>query len=280
MGSLTIGPLALPFGMLALFSALVAGIVANKWASRTRPVDAESLYWIVAAIGLAAARIAFVSMYPDEYLAAPLSMLDIRDGGFYAPAGIAAISVVTAWFAWRDKDRRRPLVWAVGSGAAVWIAAALVTLAMPAPRMPLPDITLADVDGRSVSLAQLAGRPVVVNLWATWCPPCRREMPVLGAAQKRHPEVQFVFANQGERADTVRGYLSEQAFQLDNVLLDTRHEFSRLLGSGALPTTLFFDAGGRLVEQRMGELSAATLTQKLRLLEHGGKARLISEERK
>ncbi|MFM6830912.1 MAG: prolipoprotein diacylglyceryl transferase family protein [Novosphingobium sp.] len=278
MGSLTVGPLALPFGMLALFSALIAGVVANKWTSRTRPVDAESLYWIVVAIGLVAARVAFVSMYPDEYLAAPLSMLDIRDGGFYAPAGIATISAVTVWFAWRDKDRRRPLVWAVGSGAAVWIVAALATLATPAPRMPLPDITLADVNGGSVALAQFAGGPVVVNLWATWCPPCRREMPVLGTAQKRHPEVQFVFANQGERADTVRGYLSEQAFQLDNVLLDTSHEFSRLLGSGALPTTLFFDAAGRLVEQRMGELSAATLTQKLQLLEPGGKAGPVSGE--
>lgn len=278
MGSLTIGPLALPFGMLALFIALIAGVVANKWASRKRAVDAESLYWIVVAIGLAAARIAFVSMYPDEYLAAPLSMLDIRDGGFYAPAAIAAISLVTAWFAWRGKDRRRPLVWAVGSGAAVWMAATLAMLAMPAPRMPLPDITLANLNGSSVALAKMAGRPVVVNLWATWCPPCRREMPVLRDAQKRHPEVQFVFANQGERADTVRSYLSEQAFQLDNVLLDTSHEFSRLLGSGALPTTLFFDARGRLVEQRMGELSAATLAQKLQLLEHGGSAGSVSEK--
>jgi len=278
MGSLTIGPLALPFGMAAFFGALVAGVVANKWASRKRAVDAESLYWIVVVIGLAAARIAFVSMYPDEYLAAPLGMIDIRDGGFYAPAGIAAITVATAWFAWRNKDRRRPLAWAVGSGAAVWIAAALATLAMPAPLMPLPDITLADIDGRGVPLARLAGKPVVVNLWATWCPPCRREMPVLGAAQQRHPEVQFVFANQGERADTVRGYLSQQAFQLDNVLLDTNHAFSRLLGSGALPTTLFFDANGRLVEQRMGELSAATLAQKLQLLEQGGRAGLASEK--
>jgi thiol-disulfide isomerase/thioredoxin len=269
MGSLTIGPLALPFGMLALFGALIAGVVANKWASRARPVDAESLYWIVVAIGLGAARIAFVSMYPGEYLAAPLSMLDIRDGGFHAPAGIAAISLATAWLAWRDKARRRALVWAVGSGTTVWIAAVLVTLAMPAPRMPLPDISLADIDGGSFPIARLAGKPVVVNLWATWCPPCRREMPVLGAAQKRHPEVQFVFANQGERADKIRGYLSGQAFELDNVLLDTDRAFSRLLGSGALPTTLFFDAGGRLVEQRMGELSAATLAQKLQLLEHG-----------
>ena len=269
MGALTIGPLALSFGLLALLGALMAGVAAGKWAARARPVDAEPLYWIVVFAGLAAARIAFVAMYPGEYLAAPLGMLDIRDGGFLAPAGILAVIAMTVWFAWRHEDRRLPLLWSVGSGTAVWLAATLGMLAMPAPRMTLPDIAIVDIHGRSVPLAQLAGKPVVVNLWATWCPPCRREMPVLGAAQQQHPDVHFVFANQGEPAETVRSYLSQQAFQLDNVLLDTSRHFGRLLGSGALPTTLFFDAGGKLVEQRMGELSAATLGQKLETLGQG-----------
>jgi thiol-disulfide isomerase/thioredoxin len=278
MGALTIGPLALPFGLLAFLGALVAGLAACKWRTRASPADAEPLYWIVILAGLVAARVIFVSLYAGEYLAAPLSILDIRDGGFSAPAGILAAVAMTAWLAWRYADRRWPLVWAVGSATAVWLATVLGALALPSPRMPLPDIAVADIHGRSVPLAQFAGKPVVVNLWATWCPPCRREMPVLGAAQKQHPDVHFIFANQGEPAETIRGYLSQQAFQLDNVLLDTDRHFGRLFGAGALPTTLFFDAGGKLVEQRMGELSAATLAQKLEALQQGRNARPLSRE--
>lgn len=276
--SINIGPLALPFGLLAFFGALMAGLAACKWRSRASPADAEPLYWIVILAGLAAARVVFIFQYAGEYLAAPLSIIDIRDGGFSAPAGIFAAVAMTAWLAWRHADRRWPLVWAVASATAVWLATVLGALALPSPRMPLPDIAVADIHGRSVPLAHFAGKPVVVNLWATWCPPCRREMPVLGAAQKQYPGVHFVFANQGEPAETVRGYLSQQAFQLDNVLLDGDRHFGRLFGSGALPTTLFFDAGGKLVEQRMGELSAATLTQKLEALQPSRDARPLSRE--
>ena len=62
------------------------------------------------------------------------------------------------------------------------------------------------------------------------------------------------------------------------MLLDGDRHFGRLFGSGALPTTLFFDAGGKLVEQRMGELSAATLTQKLEALQPSRDARPLSRE--
>lgn len=272
MNAVTIGPLALPLGLLALSGALTAGSVAGKWAARARRVDVESHYWLVVLTSLAVARAAFVAMYPDEYLAAPASMLDIRDGGFFAPAGILAGTAMAAWLGWRNQERRRPLAWAAGVAGAAWIATALAALAMPAPRMPLPDLAIAGIDGQSVTLRQLTGKPVVINLWAGWCPPCRREMPVLAAAQKRHPELHFVFANQGEPAETVRSYLSGQALGLDNVLLDSSRQLGRLLESVALPTTLFFDANGLLVEQRMGELSAATLAQKLESLGQAGKA--------
>ena len=89
------------------------------------------------------------------------------------------------------------------------------------------------------------------------------------AAQLQHPEIHFAFANQGEAAETIRNYLSRQEFNLENVLLDSGRQLGAILGSGALPTTLFFDAQGVLVEQRMGELSAATLAQRLESLRQG-----------
>ena len=269
MQAITIGPLALPFGLLALFGALLAALGVAKWAARAPRVDAEPLLWVVVLAGLVAARLTFVVLYQDQYLAAPWSMLDIRDGGFFAPAGLLAIALATAWLAWRNKEKRPSLLYAVSAGVTVWMAAALVPLAMPAPRMQAPQITLADMTGHSIELKDFAGKPLVINLWASWCPPCRREMPVLGAAQLRHPEVNFVFANQGESQDTVHDYLAGEAFRLDNVLLDSGRQLSAMLGSGALPTTLFFDAQGVLVEQRMGELSAATLAQRLESLRQG-----------
>ena len=267
MEAITIGPLAFPFGLLALFGALLAGLGVARWVARARRVDAEPLLWVVILAGLVGARLTFVSLYKDQYLAAPLSMLDIRDGGFFAPAGLLAIGVSTAWLAWRNKEKRASLLYAVGAGVIVWMAAALVPLTMPAPRMQAPKITLADTSGRKIRLEDFAGKPLVINLWASWCPPCRREMPVLGAAQVRHPEVNFVFANQGESQEVVRNYLAGQAFGLANVLLDSGRQLTTILGSGALPTTLFFDAQGVLVDQKMGELSAATLAQRLESLQ-------------
>ena len=267
MEAITIGPLALPYGLLALFGALFAGLGVAKWAARPPRVDAESLLWVVIPAGLAVARLTFVFLYQDQYLAAPWSMLDIRDGGFFAPAGLLAISVATAWLAWKSREKRASLLYAVGTGLTVWTAATLIPLGMPAPRMQAPQITLVDMTGKNTELKSFAGKPLVINLWASWCPPCRREMPVLGAAQQRHAEVNFVFANQGESPETVNKYLAGEAFALNNVLLDSGRQLTTILGSGALPTTLFFDAQGVLVEQRMGELSAATLAQRLKSLQ-------------
>ena len=258
----------MPFGLLALLSALLAGLAAGKLAGRARRVDAEPMLWAVALAGLVTARLAFVYLYRDKYLGASWSMIDIRDGGFFSPAGLLAIAAATAWLAWRNKDKRAPLLYAVGAGVVVWLASMLLPIAMPAQRMQAPQITLADMRGRSIELKSFAGKPLVINLWASWCPPCRREMPVLGAAQLQHPEINFVFANQGETPETVRNYFTGQVFSLDNVLLDSGRQLGAILGSGALPTTLFFDAQGVLVEQRMGELSAATLTQRLESLQH------------
>jgi thiol-disulfide isomerase/thioredoxin len=104
---------------------------------------------------------------------------------------------------------------------------------------------------------------MVVNLWATWCPPCRREMPVLAAAQKQETGVSFVFVNQGEEGSTAQRYLNIEKLDLANVLLDPGARLGREVGSGSLPTTLFYDTNGRLVDTHLGQLSAASLASKL-----------------
>ena len=126
-----------------------------------------------------------------------------------------------------------------------------------------------DMYGQKIRFADLRGKVVVVNLWATWCPPCRREMPVLDAARRREPGIRFVFVNQGEGAGEVARFLAGQRFDTRDVLLDGGGRLGALVGSRALPTTLFYGADGRLLGTHLGELSDASLAQALEALRSG-----------
>ncbi|EON10743.1 MULTISPECIES: TlpA disulfide reductase family protein [Pandoraea] len=210
-------------------------------------------------IGLLAARIAYVLRWWPEYFATPLSIIAIGDGGFNVWAGLPA---ALGWALWRMKRQpsgRRPMLYGFAAGVAIWAAAqaGLSVLQRTAP--PLPSLTLSTTDGRTVSLDTYRGSPVVMNLWASWCPPCRREMPVLEKAQADYPDVRFLLINQGESAHTVEAFIQSQGLQFDDLLLDPASQGMQAAGARGLPTTLFFDAHGRLVDTHLGELTAARL---------------------
>jgi len=148
----------------------------------------------------------------------------------------------------------------------LWTAGTLLT--RPLGSDTLPSLMLTELDsGAVLALPQAArGRPLVVNLWASWCGPCRQEMPVLAAAQQREGTVGFLFVNQGESAATVRAYLAAEKLVLREVLLDRGSTLGPAVGSRGLPTTLFYDARGRLVDAHVGVLNAASLEGRLRRL--------------
>lgn len=127
----------------------------------------------------------------------------------------------------------------------------------------LPDLQLATLHNRPISLRSYAGQPVVLNLWATWCPPCRREMPVLEQAQAAFPDVAFVLVNQGESAQQAQAFLESEGLALTNVLFDPSSETMQALRTGGLPTTFFFDAQGRLVDLHLGEITMVDLEDKI-----------------
>ena len=262
MLSMNVGPFALSGNVLLLLAAgLVAAGVGHLAGRRQQTGIGNTLSDMLLA-GVIVARIAFVALWFDTYRSSPWSMLDIRDGGFTPWAGVAAALLVAIWRGWRQPAQRKPLLLGLTAGALVWGAlfGALRTTERPA----LPKLALTTLAGAPTSLAALAdGKPMVVNLWASWCPPCRREMPVLAAAQQRETGVRFVFVNQGEDGTTAQRYLSADQLNLANVLLDPGAALGREVGSGALPTTLFYDANGRLVDNHLGELSAASLASKL-----------------
>lgn len=266
MGGFTIGPVSFSVGLLSTFVAIMLTLFVGNRLARKRGLDIETSLWLVVGVALLAARGVYVARYAKLYLAAPHSILDIRDGGFSLAAGLGAGILTALLLAWRRRDYRVPLLAGAGAGASVFAFVALLALVLPGPVVRLPHMTLARLDGGSLPLASQPERPVVLNLWASWCGPCRREMPVLRAAQLAHPDVTFIFVNQGETPDAIRKYMTGQGITLDNVVLDGAPGLANVLKSKALPATFFFDGKGVLVERRVGELSSATLGERLRTI--------------
>ena len=259
--SFQIGPFALPWGLLILVVAyLAADQLLARWA-RKRGWATAPHSWLLPLLALVAARLGFVARYADEYLAQPLSMFNIRDGG-WEPWAALAVTAVYVWWLWlRKKPVFQPLAASVALFAALWVGGNVLVQSFSSSARTLPALQLVSLDAKTQALDQLKGQPVVINLWASWCTPCVREMPALREAQQRHPQVHFLWINQQEKPEVAlaaaRGFGLPEA----QVLLDPRNAMTEVAGSRALPTTLFYDANGQLQGMRVGELSTASLNE-------------------
>jgi len=154
--------------------------------------------------------------------------------------------------------RRSVLLTAPALAAATLIQAGLPARpAMAAPHglnrlrendAALPDITFTNAEGRAHTLADFAGRGLVINLWATWCPPCVAEMPALDklAATLERDNVQVLplSSDRGGR-EVVQAFYERTAVRTLQVWLDPRGAASRALGARGLPTTIIVDRAGR-----------------------------------
>lgn len=265
MQAIALGPLALPLAPLLLLAGWwLAGVVAGRLAA---PRRAEAGRWIFRAVlaGLGVARLVFVAQGWPGYAAAPLSVLDVRDGGWSPWPGVAAALAVLAYAGWRHGALRRGLAAGAVAGLALW--AGLSAVLGVHDRPALPALTLADLQGQPLPLrASGDARPMVVNLWATWCAPCRAEMPILAAAAQRQRGVRFVFVNHGETPAAVRAFLAQQPYRLDELRMDPAMRLGAAVQSPGLPTTLFVDAHGTIVARHMGPLTAAALAARIETL--------------
>jgi len=263
-----LGPLALSSGLLALLFGVIAALATAGFLHRRGYVDTGNPLFLILGLGLLGARLAYVAGWWPQYAQQPLSILNIRDHGFDPLAGTLGVIVAALLVGWRRPALRRPLAASVVTGIAATGFAGLLACKLTAQaQAPLPALQLGDLDGRAVDVESLRGQPTVINLWATWCGPCRREMPVLAEAQRTMPQVRFVFADQGESAATVRQFLQAQQLTLQHVLTDENLQLSNYYNVRGYPTTLFIDARGRLRDTHMGELSRATLADRLQRIE-------------
>lgn len=125
----------------------------------------------------------------------------------------------------------------------------------------------ATLNDTTFSIEAASGKPIVINLWATWCPPCGREMPMMADVAQSNSDVTFVFANQGEGRQQIQTYLDDNNINLDHVLLDGFGDLRRHYGAPGLPATLFIGSDGVLRHAHLGEISRETLQARITALQ-------------
>jgi thiol-disulfide isomerase/thioredoxin len=120
------------------------------------------------------------------------------------------------------------------------------------PTLPL---SRTDLDGKTVDLKSLRGRVLVVNFWATWCEPCRDEMPSLQRLRDKlsGKPLHILTVNYGESAEKIAQFMGKEKIALP-VLLDRDKESAKDWGVGGLPMTFLIDARGRVRYYVFGEL--------------------------
>lgn len=154
------------------------------------------------------------------------------------------------------------------------VAAALAWMVLSAPHtQPLSpahvggkvgDFALVDLSGQPIRLSDFSGQPVLINAWATWCPPCRGEMPALESYYRAHRSDGFVLlaVNAGESQGTVRSFIAQAGFTFP-VLLDPGQRVLSGLGVQAFPTSILIGRDGRVMYMQAGGLTPAMLESRV-----------------
>ncbi len=116
-----------------------------------------------------------------------------------------------------------------------------------------PDFKLQNLDGQSISLSDLQGKPVLLNFWATWCPPCRAEMPYIQQIYEEWSDkgLEVLAIDIGESSSKVKEFLQSQGLSIP-VLLDTEKNVAQEYNITGIPTTFFIDKDGIIQEKVIG----------------------------
>lgn len=236
----------------------IAALVAARTGS-----NAGRAGWIAVAIGVVAARLGYVLENLSAFLVEPWTAIAMWQGGFSAWVGVAAAALTLLV----QMGRRKATALMLGALGGLSLTHAAVSAAItPKPRQLPEGLRLTSLAGKPVELDAMRGHGFVLNLWATWCPPCRREMPmVIDVAVTS--SVPVLLVNQGERSDQVNAFLSTNDMRGDAILLDAVQRVAGATGARAYPTTIFVNAEGEIVRVHAGEISRAALTSGIRELE-------------
>lgn len=158
------------------------------------------------------------------------------------------------------------LTWA--AAGVFFLLSACTPFSGPAPEVGAvaPDFALQDLDGETVRLSDLRGQTVLVNFWATWCGPCRDEMPAIQARYNDRGDFAVLAVDFGENAQQVQNFLTEIQVELP-VLLDQDGSVQDLYRVRGYPSSFFVDGDGVIRFLHIGQMSEADLESFLEQME-------------
>lgn len=265
-----IGPLALALDRLVAVGLMLAFLTALDWIVRRYRVATWQPAGVALLAGLVAARAGHVWQYRESYALEPVGALQAWLGGWDWRAGVAATGLVLLL----TMRRRKPVLAGLGVLGGLTLAwAGFLAAGENKSLLRMPQaLTLERVAAEPGTLppwqiGDLQGRPIVLNLWATWCPPCRREMPMLTRAAATERRAEILLVNQGETPAQITAFLRAQGLDPAHVASDPSGLLSEMTGAGALPTTLFIASDGTVRQVHTGEITRVQLDIAIRSLE-------------
>ena len=124
-----------------------------------------------------------------------------------------------------------------------------------------PDFTMLDMEGNEVTLASFFGKPIVLNFWASWCGPCKMEMPEIQKFYEKYgEEIHFLLVSVDDSLDAAKTFISDSGYTFP-VYFDTTSVGAYTYGASSIPLTFFIDAQGNLTAYYMGAMSESILQQ-------------------
>lgn len=129
-----------------------------------------------------------------------------------------------------------------------------------------PDFHLQDYNGKTISLADFAGKPIVINSWASWCPFCRQELPDFATVQKELGDKVIIIAiDRQESLATAKSYTDAQGTSNSLIfLLNPNDSFYKSIGGFSMPETIFVDKSGNIVDHKRGPMDVNEIRQRIK----------------